>query len=95
MLSSLAQPIHVYTRPHGQGTVQHLHPESSPCFNLQSRHIGSIETKDTLVRLSFYRSRDCQGAAIHRAIPICPHPNTLMIRARSVRIKQLRPTGLY
>lgn len=48
--------LNVYSRPNGKGMVQHIRPtDSTACFNLQSRHIGSIDLNDPSIQLTFYR----------------------------------------
>jgi hypothetical protein len=50
--------LNVYSRPNGKGMVQHIRPtDSTSCFNLQSRHIGSIDLNDPSIQLTFYRVR--------------------------------------
>ncbi|KAI8332502.1 hypothetical protein BC941DRAFT_436866 [Chlamydoabsidia padenii] len=89
-----ARPIYVnlnvYSRPNGKGMVQHIRPtDSSTCFNLQSRHIGSFDLNDPMIQLTFYRSKDCLGAPT-RSIQPCTHPTKLMMKARSVAIKRIK-----
>ncbi|SAM09858.1 hypothetical protein [Absidia glauca] len=70
--------------------VQHIRPtDSTSCFNLQSRHIGSIDLNDPSIQLTFYRSKDCLGAPT-RILQPCTHPTKLMMKARSVAIKRIR-----
>ncbi|ORX56861.1 hypothetical protein DM01DRAFT_1334420 [Hesseltinella vesiculosa] len=62
MDTSTQLSLHVYTRPNGQGQVQHirakqLQQDTSACFNLLSRHTGAIDMNDPHLRISFYRVR--------------------------------------
>ncbi|KAI8099163.1 uncharacterized protein BX664DRAFT_253814 [Halteromyces radiatus] len=97
--------LNVYSRPNGKGIVQHIYPInpqeiidddnegttwSSHCFNLQSKHIGSIDVNDPMIKLTFYRSKDCLGAPIRTMKPTCTHSTKVMMKAKSVSIKRLK-----
>ena len=48
----------IYSRPNHKGTVQHVGTSNggtTPCWNLQSKHVGSFEVNDPMVKISFYR----------------------------------------
>ncbi|KAI9498428.1 hypothetical protein BDB00DRAFT_800272 [Zychaea mexicana] len=86
----------IYSRPNHKGTVQHVgtsNGASTPCWNLQSKHIGSFDVNDPMVKISFYRSADCLGApsqVFRGSLDQRKHSN-VQLRARSVSIKKLRP----
>ncbi|ORZ04638.1 hypothetical protein BCR42DRAFT_338552 [Absidia repens] len=100
-LATSARPVYfnmnVYSRPNGKGMIQHIRhtiveeDEPPSCFNLQSRHIGSVDLNDPFIKLTFYRSKDCLGASIHSMKTTCTHSSVkLMIKAKSVSIKRLK-----
>ncbi|CAO3650927.1 unnamed protein product [Cunninghamella blakesleeana] len=85
--------MNVYTRSNNQGIVQHIRYSSiyssTSCFNLQSKHIGSINLNDSNIKLTFYRSKDCMGSPIRNFKPTCTHSQKLILRAQSVSIQTL------
>ncbi|KAI7849635.1 hypothetical protein BDC45DRAFT_448383 [Circinella umbellata] len=86
----------IYSRPNHKGTVQHVGTSNggaTPCWNLQSKHVGSFEINDPMVKISFYRSGDCLGAPtqIYRGSLDQRRHNNVLLRARSVSVKKLRP----
>ncbi|KAI9303494.1 hypothetical protein BJ944DRAFT_241401 [Cunninghamella echinulata] len=87
--------MNVYTRPNNKGVVQHIRyssmSSSTPCFNLQSKHIGSINLNDPHIKLTFYRSNDCMGTPIRNFKPTCTHSQKLILKAKSVSIQKLNP----
>ncbi|KAI8139172.1 hypothetical protein BJV82DRAFT_628408 [Fennellomyces sp. T-0311] len=88
--------MEIYSRPYHKGIVQHVgtsNGASTPCWNLQSKHVGSFEVNDPMVRISFYRSTDCLGAPTQvfaGSLDQRRH-NNVLLRARSVSIVKLRP----
>ncbi|KAI8060978.1 hypothetical protein BC940DRAFT_310820 [Gongronella butleri] len=90
--------MNVYTRPNGQGVVQHIHratlaQDASACFNLYSRHVGAIDTTDPRTHITFFRSKDCQGIPIRKLKPLCSHRSKVLVKAQSVSIHRLPPRG--
>ncbi|KAK4510463.1 uncharacterized protein ATC70_004893 [Mucor velutinosus] len=90
----------VYTRPNRKGLVQHMRLEpgaafTRPCWNLQSRHVGSVTLNDPFVKVSFYRAADCNGFAINTFHGSETLPGggkyTSIIKAKSVSITRIRP----
>ncbi|EPB86935.1 hypothetical protein HMPREF1544_06258, partial [Mucor circinelloides 1006PhL] len=90
----------VYTRPNRKGLVQHVRLEpgtafTRPCWNLQSKHVGSVAINDPFVKISFYRTSDCSGFTINTF----HGPDTLpaggkytsIIKAKSVSVTRIRP----
>ncbi|KAF1803176.1 hypothetical protein V8B55DRAFT_1383598 [Mucor lusitanicus] len=90
----------IYTRPNRKGMVQHMRLESErastqPCWNLQSKHVGSVALNDPFVKVSFYRAADCNGFAINTFHGSDTLPRggkyTSIIKAKSVSITRIRP----
>ncbi|KAI9262301.1 hypothetical protein BDA99DRAFT_510822 [Phascolomyces articulosus] len=86
----------IYSRPNHKGTVQHVgtsNGATTPCWNLDSKHVGSFEVNDPMVKISFYRSGDCRGAPtqVFRGSLDQRKHNNVLLRARSVSVKKLRP----
>ncbi|KAI7861929.1 hypothetical protein BDF14DRAFT_1862244 [Spinellus fusiger] len=81
----------IYTLSHKKGTVQHIDslPFSSiSCWNLQSKHVGSLVVNDPLTRITFYRSSECQGSGVYSVKGSSTVP--ISIKARSVKVIKLR-----
>ncbi|KAL9536857.1 hypothetical protein MBANPS3_012310 [Mucor bainieri] len=90
----------IYTRPNRKGLVQHVRLESEkaltrPCWNLQSKHVGSVALNDPFVKVSFYRASDCNGFAMNTFHGSDTLPGggkyTSIIKAKSVSITRIRP----
>ncbi|KAL0090965.1 hypothetical protein J3Q64DRAFT_1707873 [Phycomyces blakesleeanus] len=84
----------VYSRPSRRGTVQRIRSKrkrsvSTPCWNLQSKHVGSIDLNDPLTKITFYRSPECQGAPVR--VLQGTSTKQLNIKARSVKVVRIRP----
>ncbi|KAI9033747.1 hypothetical protein CLU79DRAFT_725165 [Phycomyces nitens] len=84
----------VYSRPSRRGTVQRVRSKrkrsvSTPCWNLQSKHVGSIDLNDPLTKITFYRSPECQGAPVR--VLQGTSAKQLNIKARSVKVVRIRP----
>ncbi|CAO3642078.1 unnamed protein product [Mucor hiemalis] len=90
--------MQVFSRPYSKGEVQVIRATngaSTPCWNLASKRVGSYELNDPLVKVTFYRSTDCQGASSATFY----NQNSLkqshvLIKAKSVSITKVKPISL-
>ncbi|KAG2201044.1 hypothetical protein INT46_004370 [Mucor plumbeus] len=90
----------IYTRPNRKGLVQHIRLDpgavvTRPCWNLASKHVGSIGINDPFVKVLFYRASDCNGfpmSIIHGSETVPESKKyTSIIKAKSVSITRIRP----
>ncbi|KAI9280511.1 hypothetical protein BY458DRAFT_500890 [Sporodiniella umbellata] len=91
--------MQIYSRPFSKGSVQHLRtyfePSSPrPCWNIASKRVGSFALNDPLVKVTFYRSSNCQGTPS----ATFKHPdlaeNHVLVKANSVSIIKIKPVLL-
>ncbi|CAO3699236.1 hypothetical protein G6F70_004164 [Rhizopus microsporus] len=91
--------MQVYSRPFRKGTVQNIRTyiegsKTSPCWNLSSKRVGSYEVNDPLVKVTFYRFSDCQGAPSATFQNSARPRDHVLIKARSVSITKVKPIVL-
>ncbi|KAI7872268.1 uncharacterized protein EV154DRAFT_529193 [Mucor mucedo] len=90
--------MQIFSRPYSKGDVQTIRATngaSTPCWNLASKRVGSYELNDPLVKVTFYRSSDCNGAP--SATYYNQHSSKqshILIKARSVSIVKVKPVLL-
>ncbi|KAI7872269.1 uncharacterized protein EV154DRAFT_529197 [Mucor mucedo] len=90
--------MQIFSRPYSKGNVQTIRAingASSPCWNLSSKRVGSYELNDPLVKVTFYRSSDCNGAP--SATYYNQHSSKqshISIKARSVSVLKVKPVIL-
>ncbi|KAG0171860.1 hypothetical protein DFQ30_000248 [Apophysomyces sp. BC1015] len=84
----------IYSRPNRKGIVQQIRMNNRattrPCWNLQSKHIGSLDVNDPMIKIYFYRSADCRGPSLTVSRP-SQNLKKSVPKARSVSIIKIRP----
>ncbi|KAL0077985.1 hypothetical protein J3Q64DRAFT_1289907 [Phycomyces blakesleeanus] len=85
----------VYPQSNLKGTPQHMvsnNGVTSPCWNLDSKHIRSLVVNDPMIKITFYRSSDCRGASSKTIRSTRAHDGAqnLSLKAGSVKIVKLQ-----